>query len=578
MKIKLARTAGFCMGVRRAMEIAQDSAKDRVDPVFTHGELIHNRQAVEVLESQGITAIDDPESLKPGNRIVIRAHGIPKDEQSSLKTRGVECIDATCPHVLKSQKRIEKDSADGRPIVLVGDRDHAEMVGLAGHSSSETYIISTLAEAEKINITEPFSVLAQTTFNEETYVRICELLKCKFPDCNIYHSICRATADRQEEARQLAEESDAMVIVGGRHSANTCRLAEIGRNAGKPVFHVETENELDTEELKDFSVIGITAGASTPGWLLQTVINKIERAENKGISAKIKNLTQLCVKTYIYNAVGALSLSYAVSVLMNISLPLNYLAIVFSYILSIYTFNRYAETGRNTAKSLSGIFSFYHEHKVTLLTISLLLSVLSIYLARQLSSNIFMLIIVAYTAGIIYTIPILPHGYKYRSLKDIPASKDVFVSLAWTILITVIPGYLPVKNAALDIVFGASVLVFLLVFGKTVALDLRDTEGDRLIGTETIPVLIGKKRTLQLLYTIQILALLLIAWLSYAGVFTKYGYTLFLVPLYGLLSLRLLRRRMLTDEVKCQIIVDGQMIFSGIIVLGVSLVLRLKGL
>jgi (E)-4-hydroxy-3-methyl-but-2-enyl pyrophosphate reductase len=273
MKIVLARTAGFCMGVRRAMEIAEKAGRNEETPVYTHGPLIHNAQAVEFLESQGVRAVESVEGLARG-RVVIRAHGIPAQEEARLKELGFTTIDATCPRVTASQRRIAQASRKGRSVVLVGDRDHAETVGLAGHASTPVHIISSEAEAREVSVESPFCVLAQTTFNAATYARICAILRERDPSCTVYDSICRATAERQQEARELAADCDALVVVGGRHSANTCRLAEIAREAGKAAFHVESAEELDTEALAGFERIGVTAGASTPAWVTETVIDR----------------------------------------------------------------------------------------------------------------------------------------------------------------------------------------------------------------------------------------------------------------------------------------------------------------
>ncbi len=572
MKIKLASTAGFCMGVRRAMEIAQDAAKDSAEPVYTHGQLIHNRQAVEVLENQGIKAINDPTQLSAGRKIVIRAHGIPKKELTELKDNGVECIDATCPHVLKSQKRLEKDSALGNVIVLVGDKNHAEMVGLVGYCSGKTHVISTIEEAEALDLPNVFSVLAQTTFNAETYDEICNIFKKKYPECKIYHSICKATSDRQLEAMKLADECDCLVVVGGKHSANTCRLAEIGKLAGKSTFHVETAEELDVAEINKFDLVGVTAGASTPGWILQTVINKLEEASPSGFVTGLRTILNIFVKSYVFSALGAVSLALAVSKVINITISFSHLAIVFSYILSIYTINRYVESSRN-AKTLSNVFKFHKTHKFAILSFSLVLAIISIILAMRLSSNLFILILIAYIAGVVYTIRILPKGFRYRCLKDIPASKDIFVSTAWTLLLIAIPVFSHIKKIEPISIIGAAGMVFLLVFGKTVALDLRDTEGDRLIGSETIPVLIGKKRTLSLLYLLQLIILILIIVFSVLSIFSIYGFALTVVPIYGVIYLRGFRKRTLTDELKCKAIVDGQIIISGIVVTVIHLIL-----
>ena len=281
MKIIRAKTAGFCMGVRRAMDIAVHEAQSGQSPVYTYGPLIHNRQVVESLREQGVMPVDNPTTVPPGH-IVIRAHGIPIAKRTELDALGFYCIDATCPHVTASQKRIASRSAEGFDIILVGDRDHAEVVGLEGHAATPVHIISSLEEAQALSIDRPFCVIAQTTFNLEEYEGICAVLRAKGPKCIVYDSICRATEERQNEVRDLTRQCDAIVVVGGKHSANSCRLAQISTECGKPTFFVETAEELDMKAISVFETVGITAGASTPDGVIADVVRLLtELADSK---------------------------------------------------------------------------------------------------------------------------------------------------------------------------------------------------------------------------------------------------------------------------------------------------------
>lgn len=275
MRIILAKTAGFCMGVRRAMEITVNQAEKSDNHVYTYGPLIHNSQVVESLAKQGVVTVDDPNAVPPGE-IVIRAHGIPIAKREELEALGFTCIDATCPHVTASQNRIRKKSAEGYEIVLVGDRNHAEVVGLEGHASTRVHIVSHRAEAEDLQLDKPFCVLAQTTFNLEEYQDICAILRKKGPKCVVYDSICRATEERQNEVRDLTKTCAAIIVVGGKHSANTCRLAEIAQTCGIPTFFVETADELDVAAISQFETVGVTAGASTPECVIQDVMKQLQ--------------------------------------------------------------------------------------------------------------------------------------------------------------------------------------------------------------------------------------------------------------------------------------------------------------
>ncbi len=567
MRVRLARTAGFCMGVRRAVELAEDAAAKGGTPVYTHGPLIHNAQAVDVLAEQGVRPVDAIDEL-PRGRLVIRAHGIPRAEQERAEALGFECIDATCPHVVASQRRIARASAEGRDIVLVGDPEHAEIVGLAGHATTPVHIIADEAEAKAFVPERPVCVIGQTTYNAKRYREICAILQDRSPDAVIHDSICMATDERQAEARRLAEECDAVVVVGGRHSANTLRLAQVAGETGKPVFHVETAGELDMPSIALHNTVGVTAGASTPGWLTQSVIDRLQTAGTPGWRGVLDRLTGAAIRSYIYSALGAVGLALAVAQLLEQSwLPGEGLFIIFSYIFAVYVVN-HRPPAPSPDHQAQTVETFFGRNRIRLLLLAGALGVVSFYLAWRFGRRLPALLAVAYVAGIVYTVPLLPAGFIRRRLKDIPASKDIFVALAWTAVTVFVPVFSLRPSPTGWAIAAAAVFVFLLVFGKTAALDLRDTEGDRLVGTETIPVLVGRSRTLHLLYAIQFAAAGLLVTTTAFGLLPPFGWLLLTLPLYGIVYLRLFRSGLLTEEVRCQAIVDGQFLLAGLLGIG----------
>jgi (E)-4-hydroxy-3-methyl-but-2-enyl pyrophosphate reductase len=275
MKVELARTAGFCMGVTRAMEMALQAARSGIRPLYTLGPLIHNRQAVESLRAEGILTVDNPEEVPAGAGVIIRAHGVRPEVREVLDGRGARIIDATCPHVLASQRRIAEQSAAGASVIIVGDRDHAEIRGLVGHARGPVAVVSSVEELSGIGLRPPLCIIAQTTFSESTYEAIVVEARRRFPGIAVFESICSSTQDRQREVRELSGRVDAVVVVGGRHSANTLRLAEVARSSGKSVVHVESAAELDVSALAGAWLVGVTAGASTPSWVIGEVVDKL---------------------------------------------------------------------------------------------------------------------------------------------------------------------------------------------------------------------------------------------------------------------------------------------------------------
>jgi len=275
--IKRARTAGFCMGVQRAIDIALQTAEtaEADESIYTCGPLIHNPQAVAELESKGIRSVKDWRPITEGI-LIIRAHGMPIEEIRDMRARGLKVVDATCPHVVSSQNRIKKASAAGCFVVIVGDPHHPEILSLQSFAPDNHLVIASLAEVAPIPTVPKAIVIAQTTFNEKQYEEIATAVSAKIPDCSIIRSICRATSNRQDEVEQLADEVDAVVVVGGRDSANTRRLAEIAEARGVRTVHIETADELVPAFFTGVTTVGITAGASTPSWITRAVIERLE--------------------------------------------------------------------------------------------------------------------------------------------------------------------------------------------------------------------------------------------------------------------------------------------------------------
>ncbi len=273
MKVVLAEKAGFCMGVRRAVDICLALAEVERD-IATFGPLIHNPQVLERLRDRGVRILDEvPESVS--GKVVIRAHGVPPQQKEQLSRAGADVRDATCPRVQKVQAIIKEYSGQGYDTVIIGDKNHAEVVGLMGFAAG-VFVVSTLVDLKQLDMSNPFIVVSQTTQDEETFLHLSSRIQERYPDCLIFHTICDSTHRRQDEMLNLGKEVDVIVVVGGRGSANTRRLGEFARGMGKPVFLVESEDELDPAALAGFKSIGVTAGASTPSWVIDKVVKALE--------------------------------------------------------------------------------------------------------------------------------------------------------------------------------------------------------------------------------------------------------------------------------------------------------------
>ena len=274
MKIKLAKSAGFCFGVKRAVDMVYD-AIDANKPVYTYGEIIHNEEVVKDLNEKGVhlvKSLEELNSLTKGT-IIIRSHGISRAEHELIKEKGFDIIDATCPFVTKIHKIVNEQSSLGRTIIIIGNNTHPEVEGIKGWCNTEAIVIESEEEAINFNgnSDEKYCIVAQTTFNYKKFQDLVEIISKKGYDILALNTICNATEERQGEARELAKESDAMIVIGGKHSSNTQKLYEISKKECPNTFYIQKLVDLDLDRFKSFRSVGITAGASTPNKIIEEV-------------------------------------------------------------------------------------------------------------------------------------------------------------------------------------------------------------------------------------------------------------------------------------------------------------------
>ncbi len=266
--VKIAKYAGYCFGVKRALNLTQKAfQKDHPNNrnIYTLGHIIHNPGVVKELEKNSIFAIDNIENLNPKDVLIIRSHGISPNTMDKIKSIGISVIDATCPFVKKAQKKARKLSLDNYFVVLIGDKNHPEVIGIRGSIEGDEYIVLDSAEdAAKIAFHKKIGVVIQTTQTKQKFISIVSELLFKCEQLLIENTICSTTDQRQNSALEIAQEVDVMIIVGGKNSANTKHLAQILKNEGHKTYHVESYKELDPKWFKNVKTVGISGGASTP--------------------------------------------------------------------------------------------------------------------------------------------------------------------------------------------------------------------------------------------------------------------------------------------------------------------------
>lgn len=571
MIVKVAKTAGFCWGVKRAMEIVLGISEKSKGPLYTYGPLIHNPQVINMLESKNIKVIKDLKK-NDSNNLVIRTHGVTPAKRQEIIEKGYNINDATCPLVMKVQSIIKRHTQKGFCTIIAGDKDHAEVEGLLGFTKGQGYVISTVKEIKSLPPMDRVCVVAQTTFDKSLYDKLSKHILNQYPNAEIFQTTCDATDKRQREVINLAKTVDAMIVVGGKNSANTTRLAQISKASGKPTFLIETEEGIRENLLIGFQSIGVMAGASTPTWMINRVVDKVESIEKK----KQSKLTQITLSlgrffifSNLYIAIGGGILTYAICLLQRVNPKFSYSFNAFFYFLSMYILNNFMDREamgyNNPVKN-----SFLGKYKYSFLVLGLLSSIVVLAGSLRLGTLPFTAVFASTLLGILYSVKIIPLGRRlnyYWRLKDIPASKDLFIALAWATITVLVPFLSQRSNSSFLSPLVSFLFVFSIVYIRSLLFDIRDIQGDRIVGRETIPLIMGIEKTklfLGIVLIITTTGLFISGWFSWVSTFSFYllaslGYCSFYLYLY--------HRRIISQSTSCDAVVDGQFYIIGLLAL-----------
>jgi len=567
MKVYVAKSAGFCMGVRKAMDRVLDVSRGS-EVTYTIGPLVHNPQALKMLESRNIYVAEEIDEKLKGKTVVIRAHGVPPEIRKRLKEIGARVVDATCPNVLRSQGIIKKYYARGYSIVIIGDRGHAETDALLGFTDNTSTIVENIEEARKLPRMEKVCVVAQTTLNIPRFEKIAAEISRHADECYIANTICSSTERRQNDVRKLAEETDVTVVVGGKNSANTNRLAEISREIGQPTFFVEGYSELDMEKLSQYSSIGVTAGASTPQWVIKEIVDVISAYTpdiRHSVIGFLKSFTFLAVEGNFVTCIAAVALTYTMCHLMQIPPYLRYLLMSFFYLFPMHVINKYLEINWKYISMTEGA-PFIRKYWRVFLGFAIISSIISIIIAWKTDIIVFILVSISYLLAGFYSIRIIPSGWKlrFKSIRDIPGSKDVLIATAWTFAVIVLPSITHDTFPGLITLAGAA-YVFVLVFSKATILAIGGMQSDKLVGLETIPVLIGKEHTEKLLYILNIILVVVFIILAAFKLIGFKALVLLIPVIYSISCIRFLSRKGLFFRLYHQMVLDANFFLAGLL-------------
>lgn len=574
MKVKVARTAGFCRGVRRAVNIALDSAREEPRPIYTLGSLIHNPHVVEMLGAHGVVAVKE---LPERGTVVIRSHGVGPEVIEEVKQRGLALVDATCPRVAAVHKIARARHEKGALVVVLGDPGHAEVEGIKGYAGGRAVVIRGPEDVTSLPEAEMVCLVAQTTQERERFEETARAVRERYrglgPEAlTIADTICDSTRSRQDEVRRLAREVEAMVVVGGRESANTKRLAEVAREAGIPAFLVDTEEELPRRELARFKTVGLTAGASTPNWLIRRVHDElIQIGRRRSWQSRAVFALRWLVLGNVYMAVGAVALTLAAARMQGFTPYFREFLVSLFFAFAIHTAMLLADQ-RALALNVPSRAKSFQKYRPQWMAASLVAAAVAVALAFsfRMASGLSLLALVV--VSLLYPVKLLPVKkgvVPIRSLADVPGSKDIFMAIGWAALTVLLPMIdhlrrrdpVPATLAALFMVAG-------LVFVRALLRDFRDIQADRLIGRETLPMLLGVAKTRRLLFATLIGVAVVLSASTLAGFVPSPLGFLLLIPLaYAALCVPLFTRQTIVQGFRAEGIIDAAFIIAGVIAL-----------
>lgn len=507
MKIKLAGTLGYCLGVRRAMETAFQSLSRRGSRVFSHGELIHNGPALELLALKGLKLWD---GQREGS-VIIRAHGLPPDQLAALKDLepgGLKVLDATCPRVRRVQILVAREAARGRLIIIWGKADHPEVIGLSGHAGPQARVVAGPEDVETLPEAEKVMLVSQTTQELARWPDMVAAVRDRWPEALIKNTICQATEDRQRDLRRLAGEVEALVIVGGRGSGNTARLAEIGRQLGRPTFLVETAADLDPADFNGVGSVGVAAGASTSTWQIAQVLQILRAMARSRADFGYfwPRFLRVMVLSSLFAALGLATLSAAVAALMNLSPPPAIFSFFFFQVAALHLFRDFFQ-GRSASQSQalrigdpdrSAFFAKYGRPLGVFTLICAGVGILAAYLSGP---PIPLILALTWLAALGHQFVPRPDGRPSLTrtlLGPILLGAGWGALMVWAATIGDSGDWLPMFFNPVSAVLAGGA-AFGHIFVLAVMGDVLAVQGDRIFGRPTLPTVFGEKAARRLL-------------------------------------------------------------------------------
>jgi 4-hydroxy-3-methylbut-2-enyl diphosphate reductase len=491
------------MGVRNAILKIVKEINTSPGDIYVYGPLIHNPQTIDVLTNRGLKTVTDLDGIH-GKEIAIRTHGITIEENKKLKKHSQRLINLTCPRVSRVQSIIKKYSHNGYYTIIIGDSSHAEVIGLKSYAAKGVTVISSKDDISEIPERSNYILVSQTTLDRHFFDSLVTFLTEKFRNIEIIDTICDSTRLRQEDVISgIKRGIDTLVVVGGKNSANTKRLAKIGQESGIKTFYIETEDEISGSDFDDSDNVLVTAGASTPGWIINNVLEKLFNIKFKKthfVANTVKILMEMIVRTNLLSAIAAFFMTLAAQMFYGVDLDIRYPLISFFYIFSMHSINNYFD--RNFLKACNSYkYLIYDRFGLELLFVSLLFMAVSIVLAVGLNYESIIILVLSYIFGFAYsTSPVKSFVKKVpiQFLRRVYSTK-VITSFGWLLVVA----FLPLLTQAADILSFLSLISLILgyVFIRHILIDLIALQGDLIFGRETLPIIAGIRNIRTIIYS-----------------------------------------------------------------------------
>ena len=508
MKIEMAKNSGFCMGVRKAILKIVDELNSSEEKIYMYGPLIHNPQTIEVLKNRGLITIDTLEELN-NRQIAIRTHGIPVEENSKIRKSAKRTINLTCSRVARVQSIIKKYSGEGYYTIIIGDKDHAEVVGLKSYARAGVQVVSDIEDINGIEPADKYIIVSQTTHERNQFDQLVLEISKKIKNVYVIDTICDSTRLRQDDVKNgIKNGIDTLVVVGGKNSANTSRLVKIGIDNGIKSFHIETDAELKKEDFKDSKYVLVTAGASTPGWIINNVLEKLYIIKNESSNFLVKILKyylEILIRSNIVSSIASLIMVLLAQLYADIYLNIKYGIISSLYIFVMYSVNNYLDKNF-LIKSNSYKYKIYDKYGLHLLIASIISFIASFYMAMQLSVSLAFLILIPYIFGLVYSTPVIKRIIKNTNLDFLNKiyNTKIITGFGWIVAVIVIPYY--GNKVPLEIYLSAGLFFFMFVFLRHLIIDFVAFQGDLILGRDTLPTWLGVKNTVTVSYITSLLS------------------------------------------------------------------------